>query len=62
MLVKKKCFVCNAPAAKMCTGCQCACFCSKDCQTKGWKQHKKLCKLVKAADVVVDNETFQIEL
>eukprot|EP00656_Telonema_subtile_P009837 TRINITY_DN14655_c0_g1_i3.p1 TRINITY_DN14655_c0_g1~~TRINITY_DN14655_c0_g1_i3.p1 ORF type:complete len:194 (-),score=30.82 TRINITY_DN14655_c0_g1_i3:115-696(-) len=37
MLVKKRCFVCNAPTKLKCKGCQSACFCSKECQAKGWK-------------------------
>jgi len=62
MLVKKNCFVCNKPGAMKCSGCQCACFCSKECQASGWKQHKKLCKLVKASKPTVETEVLEIDL
>jgi hypothetical protein len=62
MLVKKRCFVCNKPTMMMCTGCQCACFCSKECQTQGWSGHKKLCKLIKASNITVEEECIEIEL
>lgn len=62
MLVKKKCFVCNAATSLRCTGCQCACFCSKECQAAGWKAHKKVCKLIKAAPPVVEEEYVDLSL
>lgn len=62
MLVKKRCFVCNAKNAKKCSGCQCAAFCSKECMAAGWKSHKKLCKMVDVASINVDKETLQLEL
>jgi hypothetical protein len=62
MLVKKRCFVCNKQDAKLCTGCRCACFCSRECQTSGWSSHSKLCKLVKATpDVTVESECVQMK-
>jgi hypothetical protein len=54
MLVKKRCFVCHKPTELRCKGCQCACFCSKDCQRAGWTEHKKLCKVAKSNNVVVE--------
>ena len=60
MLVKRRCFVCPAPTTKTCAACQCACFCSKDCQMSGWKSHKKLCKLIKDSAVVVEKECVQL--
>ena len=62
MLVKKRCFVCNKQDAKTCTGCRCACFCSRECQTSGWASHSKLCKLVKASKVGVTVETEVVQL
>ena len=62
MLVKKRCFVCNKANAKMCSSCHTACFCSKDCLATGWKSHKKLCKLAKKCNVVLDKEALKIEL
>lgn len=61
MLIKKKCFVCNKTTDLMCKGCNCACFCSKECQTTGWKMHKKLCKLVQASNVTVEEECLDID-
>jgi hypothetical protein len=60
MLVKKRCFVCNQPAAKTCSACQCACFCSKECQASGWLSHRKLCALIKASSAVVERECVQL--
>jgi hypothetical protein len=62
LLIKKRCFVCNAPTIMMCTGCHCAAFCSRDCQTKGWSAHKKLCKLIKASNIVIEEECLEIEI
>jgi hypothetical protein len=61
MLVKKRCFVCHKPAAASCAACRVACFCSKECQKSGWAGHKKLCKLVKESEVVVDRECLQLK-
>ena len=52
MLVKRRCFVCNKPNSPMCV-CQCACFCSKECEASGRDSHGKLCKLIQASQVVV---------
>lgn len=30
----------------VCSGCKKASYCSKDCQKKGWKQHKTYCQHV----------------
>lgn len=27
----------------MCSGCQTAYYCSRECQRKDWKSHKKMC-------------------
>jgi hypothetical protein len=40
----KKCYTCQTTGKQMfCPGCRVP-FCSKDCQKKIWKGHKKLCK------------------
>lgn len=52
MLVKRRCFVCNKPNSPMCV-CQCACFCSKECEASGRDSHGKLCTLIQASQVVV---------
>ena len=64
MLVKKRCFVCHQKTLKKCTGCQCAAFCSKECLKAGWKEHRKLCKMVGGAsgNINLDREVVQIEL
>ena len=61
-LIKKRCFVCNEPTMMMCTGCYCATFCSKDCQVKGWPNHKKLCKLIKSSDISREEECIDIDM
>lgn len=39
-----ECLECGTtPALKKCSNCKIAWFCSKECQTKGWKKHKKYC-------------------
>lgn len=64
MLVKKKCFLCHKPTSLRCMGCQCACFCSKECQMNGWKEHKKLCKVICTTEPspTVESECVDIEL
>jgi hypothetical protein len=62
MLVKKQCFVCHTKTAKKCMGCQCACFCSKECLRAGWKEHGKLCKMVDVSSIRLDTEVVQVEL
>jgi len=34
----------QADAAKFCARCLICCYCSRECQLKHWKQHKKYCK------------------
>mmetsp|Transcript_52 Transcript_52/g.104 ORF Transcript_52/g.104 Transcript_52/m.104 type:complete len:176 (-) Transcript_52:477-1004(-) len=62
LLLKKRCFVCHKPTMMVCTGCQCACFCSRECQSQGWPGHKKLCKRIKSSNVTVEEECIEIEL
>ena len=62
MLVKKRCFVCNNPTTMMCKGCQCACYCSKKCQTQGWSFHKKVCKKINVSDITIEDESFEIKI
>ena len=59
MLVKRVCFVCNRPGAPMCK-CHCACFCSKECETRGQASHAKLCRLAQASNVTVEDEIVQV--
>jgi hypothetical protein len=45
------CIVCRAEASpdlqiQYCAICQSALYCSKDCQTTHWREHKKICKLL----------------
>ena len=47
-------FICNNKGcrnrgSKMCPNCHVARYCSKECQRKCWKRHKKHCKAMKAA-------------
>ena len=60
MLVKTRCFACNKPGARRCA-CQCACFCSKECEASDCAAaHKKVCKLIRASSVTVDDECVQL--
>lgn len=39
-----ECLYCGSmPATKKCSICKIAWFCSKECQTNGWKHHKRTC-------------------
>ena len=38
------CGFCNLEPNFRCTKCKLMCYCSKECQLKHWKTHKKLCK------------------
>lgn len=61
-LLKKKCFWCNKPAETKCTGCLSACFCSKQCQTSSWPEHKKLCNLVTESSITTEDEVVVVEV
>lgn len=41
---KGKCEVCNKPAKQFCSSCKAVFYCSKDCQKRGWKEHKTKCR------------------
>ena len=60
MLVKKKCLTCNKSTNMICTGCKCACFCSRDCQIAGFATHKKICKLIRKSNVQTEEETMDL--
>ena len=34
---------------QLCSGCKCVRFCSRSCQVRGWKDHKRSCKLAPEA-------------
>ena len=44
---------CSSTGSKRCTRCWQVGYCSRDCQEKDWKVHKKDCKKVKEVDKVV---------
>ena len=63
MLVKRRCFVCNARTTKKCGQCACACYCSKACLKAGWPQHKVLCTLVKKSGAPrIETESVHVEV
>lgn len=41
-----RCKVCLEPAAKKCAKCQDVAYCSRACQAKDWKEHKKTCGII----------------
>ena len=43
---KTSCLICNKPTKFKCSGCKCVSYCSKECQTKHWKEHKSTCKII----------------
>eukprot|EP01084_Bolivina_argentea_P128994 227901_1 len=45
--IYRTCAVCTASANKRCSGCKRVYYCSEQCQSNHWKQHKKECKLSK---------------
>eukprot|EP01084_Bolivina_argentea_P124120 219949_1 len=48
-----RCFYCTADnATKLCSACQILYYCSRNCQTKHWKSHKKRCKKLKESKII----------
>eukprot|EP01083_Nonionella_stella_P157574 511701_1 len=46
--MSSSCAKCNkAGATAVCGACKCTYYCSRDCQRKDWKQHKRICKMLK---------------
>lgn len=42
-----KCSECGKPATQRCSRCKNSWYCSRECQIKQWKGHKKICDLLK---------------
>jgi hypothetical protein len=59
MLVKQNCFVCHRPGAPKCA-CECASFCSSECEKGGAVDHAPVCKKIRASSVLVDTEVLQL--
>ena len=59
MLVKERCFACGNPHAPRCA-CQVACFCAGCEDSAVGMAHRKVCRLVRAAPVAVDEECVQL--
>lgn len=49
LLEEPKCARCGKPATKRCSGCQHEWYCSRKCQLKSWKKHKKNCEILAKA-------------
>ena len=41
-----KCAVCGEPAKQRCSKCKGEWYCSRECQLKKWKEHKKMCSML----------------
>ena len=41
-----KCAVCGEAAKQRCSKCKGVWYCSRECQLKNWKEHKKMCKML----------------
>jgi len=60
MLVKRQCFACHRPGAPLCA-CQCACFCSRECEaSEVGVSHRQLCQLARGSNVAVEDECVQL--
>eukprot|EP01083_Nonionella_stella_P157575 511704_1 len=56
------CAKCNKTGATaVCGACKCTYYCSRDCQRKDWKQHKKICKMIKEQGQQKTNTTKRDE-
>ncbi|KAK9823875.1 hypothetical protein WJX72_006114 [[Myrmecia] bisecta] len=47
--VTRKCAACSLPGDKRCARCQEDFYCSKECQSSHWREHKAACKAAQAA-------------
>jgi len=50
LLGEAKCFECGKPAIKRCSKCRNAWYCSRKCQVRNWKAHKKVCDIISEAE------------
>ena len=41
-----KCADCGDPAKLRCSKCKSSWYCTRECQLKNWKEHKKMCKML----------------
>ena len=51
-----KCEECGKPALQRCSKCKHSWYCSRDCQLRQWKKHKKLCAIMGEQRKVHDEE------
>ena len=52
----------KAPEASLCGGCKRVKYCSRDCQTAHWKEHKPICQAVKKAEELSEKELLAKKL
>ncbi len=50
---RNRCFCCLGPAKQKCSQCKVIRYCSRDCQTADWLQHREYCNVESAKYVLV---------
>ena len=52
---------CNVGKLKRCTQCKAVYYCSRDCQTKHWGEHKLACKQLVAAAAASEEDLTTLD-
>lgn len=59
----KRCVTnCNNNCEFICSGCHTQTYCSKICQLKDWKNHKKLCISIKKCSILFEKKLPEVNL
>jgi hypothetical protein len=61
-LVKKICWTCKTPASKLCSACNAAVYCSKECQATHFRTHKEFCKMVKTCSPRIAESSEDLQM
>jgi len=56
-----KCADCGEPAKQRCSKCKGEWYCSRECQLKKWKEHKKMCKMLEEMHITEQKRSEDVK-